>query len=228
MLIPSIDLLEGKVVQLVQGERKALEFESWEPWVERFRAYPIVQLIDLDAAMRTRFRDNRQIVEKIANLLPCQVGGGIRNIQQAKALIDAGAKRVIVGSSLFKDGAVDLELARVLRDALGEERLVFAVDSKAGQVVVSGWKAATGLTTPEAVQALEPYCGAFLYTHVDTEGTLSGFPIEVARQLQSTTYRKLIVAGGICSESEIETLDAMGMDTVVGMAIYTGLIANQT
>jgi phosphoribosylformimino-5-aminoimidazole carboxamide ribotide isomerase len=224
MLIPSIDLLSGKVVQLVQGEKKALEYDSFEPWVERFSAYPMVQLIDLDAAMRTDYGDNRAIVEQIAGRLPVQVGGGIRTVERAQQLLAIGARKVIIGSSLFRNGGVDLEFARSLSDAVGEDKLIFSVDSKGGHVTVAGWKESTPITATDAVRALEPFCSDFLYTHVDTEGTLAGFPIHIARELQSHTQRKLIVAGGIRRQSEIDELSQLGIDCVVGMAIYTGIL----
>ncbi len=222
MLIPSIDLMGGKVVQLVQGERKALEYDSFEPWVERFAGYPLVQLIDLDAAMRQG--SNRELVGQIAARLPCQVGGGIRTVADARAMLDAGARAVILGSALVREGHANVELARELAEAVGVEKLVFGVDSKGGRVTVAGWKQATPLTAISMMRSLEAFCGAFLYTHVDTEGTMKGIPLEVIRELRAATTRRLIAAGGIRSREEIDALDAMGVDAVVGMAIYTGRV----
>jgi phosphoribosylformimino-5-aminoimidazole carboxamide ribotide isomerase len=222
MLIPSIDLMGGKVVQLVQGEKKALEYDSFEPWVARFAKYPLVQLIDLDAAMRQG--NNRDLVRQIASRLPCQVGGGIRTVEDARNLLDCGARTVIIGSSLVKNGRPDMEFAKQLADATGTEKLVFAVDSKGGKVTVAGWKEATPITALEMMRELEPYCGAFLYTHVDTEGMLKGIPMDVIRELHAATSRRLIAAGGISSQEEIDALAKMGVDAVVGMAIYTGKI----
>jgi phosphoribosylformimino-5-aminoimidazole carboxamide ribotide isomerase len=213
----------GKVVQLVQGEKKALEYDSFEPWVARFAKYPLVQLIDLDAAMRQG--DNRALVRQIAGRLPCQVGGGIRTTADAREMLDCGARAVIIGSALVRDGRPNVEFAQELATAVGVERLVFGVDSKGGRVAVAGWKLATPLTAQVMMSALEPYCGAFLYTHVDTEGTMQGIPFEVIRELRAATARRLIAAGGIRSREEIDALDAMGVDAVVGMAIYTGQIA---
>ncbi|HEY0565089.1 MAG TPA: HisA/HisF-related TIM barrel protein [Terriglobales bacterium] len=225
MLIPSIDLLAGKVAQLVRGEKKALEFESFEPWVQRFASYPIVQLIDLDAAMRTEYRDNGPLVEQIAKRVPCQVGGGVHTVARAQELLAAGARKVIIGSSLFKgaDG-IDLNFAQALHARLGVDKLIFAVDSKHGKITVGGWKESTTISAVDAMQALEPYCGAFLYTHVDTEGTMTGFPVDVACQLKNATARRVIVAGGIRSQAEVDELDRIGVDAVVGMAIYTGMM----
>jgi phosphoribosylformimino-5-aminoimidazole carboxamide ribotide isomerase len=222
MLIPSIDLMGGKVVQLVQGARKALEYDSFEPWVERFSKYPLVQLIDLDAAMRQG--DNRALVRQIAARIPCQVGGGIHTTQAAREMLDCGARTVIVGSALVKDGHANVEFAQALGQEIGASKLVSAIDSKAGTVTVAGWKQATAITALEMIRVLEPYCGGYLYTHVDTEGTMTGFPLPVARELRAATSHRLIAAGGIRSREEVDALDAIGVDAVVGMAIYTGAI----
>ena len=223
MLIPSIDLLGGKIVQLVQGEKKALEFENFSYWIERFSEYPLVQLIDLDAAMGSG--SNQQLIASIAKQLPCQVGGGIRDLTRARELLDAGAKRVIFGSALLKDGQINIALAQEISSALGQQCLTFAIDSRSGKVAIKGWKEITSIDPLEMISVLEPYCSAFLYTHIDTEGTMSGFPLEVASKLRQASSRQLIVAGGIRSMTEVQALDEIGVDAVVGMAIYTGAIS---
>ena len=228
MLIPSIDLMGGRIVQLVQGETLKLAFDDFEYWIERFSKYPLVQLIDLDAAMRQG--DNRALIEMICKRLPCQVGGGLRTAEDGRRLLEAGAKRVIFGSSLFgvsegeprRHKVIRLEFAEGLRKSLGEEALCFSIDTKAGKVAVKGWKDSVDLTPEEAVTWLEDYCAAFLYTHVDTEGTMRGFPVDVAAVLRACTAKQLIVAGGIKEASEVEALDAMGVDAVAGMAVYSG------
>jgi phosphoribosylformimino-5-aminoimidazole carboxamide ribotide isomerase len=223
MLIPSIDLMGGRIVQLVRGEKLKLAFDDFEYWIERFSSYPMVQLIDLDAAMRQG--DNAALIEKIAKRLPCQVGGGIRDAQRARSVLDAGARRVIVGSVLFRADRVDRELASAFSDAVGREQFVASIDTKGGRVAVKGWKERVELTPEQAIQDLDPFCSGFLYTHVDTEGTMQGFPFERAQTLRSLTARQLIVAGGIREQSEIDALDAIGVDAVAGMAVYTGLLA---
>ena len=227
MLIPSIDLMGGRIVQLVQGERLKLAFDDFEYWIERFSKYPMVQLIDLDAAMRQG--ENRKLIEMIAKRLPCQVGGGLRTAADGKALLEAGAKRVIYGSSLFgvsdekrRHKVIRLEFAEELKKTLGEEALCFSVDTKGGRVAVKGWKDSVELTPVEAVTWLEDSCAAFLYTNVDTEGTMSGFPMDVAAILRACTAKQMIVAGGIKEQAEVDELDAMGVDAVAGMAVYTG------
>ena len=222
MLIPSIDLMGGKIVQLVQGKKKALEFDDPEPWIRRFARYPLVQLIDLDAAIGTG--NNQALVAAIAQRLPCQVGGGIRSLAIAQQALAAGACRVIIGSALFADGKLDGNFAQKISSTLGPDRLVFALDAQGGRVTTHGWRTETDVTPLAMMQALDPYCGAFLYTHVDTEGMLQGLPQNVIRPLREATKCQLIAAGGIRSQQEIDELHAMGVDAVVGMAVYQGLI----
>jgi phosphoribosylformimino-5-aminoimidazole carboxamide ribotide isomerase len=220
VLIPSIDLMGGKIVQLVQGEKKALEFDDFEYWIERFSAFPLVQLIDLDAAMGRG--SNHDLIAMVCKRLPCQTGGGIRDVARSSELLALGAKRVIFGSALLKDGVINTSLAAEAAETLGAEHLTFAIDSRQGKVAVQGWKESTTIDPKDMVRSLSQYCSAFLYTHIDTEGTMAGFPIEVARALAALTKKKMIVAGGIRSRAEVEQLDTIGVDAVVGMAIYTG------
>jgi phosphoribosylformimino-5-aminoimidazole carboxamide ribotide isomerase len=224
MLIPSIDLLGGQIVQLVQGEKLRLAFDDFEYWIEKFSKFPLVQLIDLDAAMRQG--DNSKLVAQIAKRLPVQAGGGIHTIDRAQQVLDAGAKRVIIGSALFSaEGSVNTEFAASLAAAVGADRVVAGIDTKNGKIAVKGWKAQVALTPDEAIPQLDPYAAAFLYTHVDGEGMLGGFPIDVAARLRKLTAKQLIVAGGIRSQQEVDALDALGADAVVGMAVYTEQLA---
>jgi phosphoribosylformimino-5-aminoimidazole carboxamide ribotide isomerase len=222
MLIPSIDLMGGKIVQLVQGSRKALEFDNFDQWVERFAKYPRVQLIDLDAAMGRG--QNRELVWQFARQLPCQVGGGIRTVETAAEILSAGAQRVILGSSLISGGAINAAFAHAAATELGPDKLVFAADCRGGRVAIHGWQESTDITATTMMRALEPFCSAFLYTHIETEGLLQGIPLDVIRELRQVTARQLIAAGGIRSRAEIDQLHAMGVDAVVGMAIYAGLL----
>ena len=222
MLIPSIDLLGGKIVQLVQGERKALEFDDFDYWIERFSKYPMVQVIDLDAARGTG--NNRAIVTQIVQRLKCQVGGGIRSLETAREILEAGAFRVIVGSVLLKNGKIDTDYAAILAGSLGTAPLVFALDSRSGRVVTEGWRKNSAVTAFEMIHALEPYCDTFLYTHIDTEGLMAGIPMAAVEAIRKATYRRLVVAGGVTTQQEIDSLHALGMDAVVGMALYSGKI----
>jgi phosphoribosylformimino-5-aminoimidazole carboxamide ribotide isomerase len=220
MLIPSIDLKDGAVVQLVQGERLAIKDADVFAWVKRFAHFPKVQVIDLDAAMGTG--DNLAIVRQIAGQIACRVGGGVRTAARAKDILSAGAREVIAGSALFKDGKPDLEFAAELAGAAGIDRVIAAVDSRGGQVVVNGWKTRLPITAVEAVCALEPYCSEFLYTHVDTEGLMGGTNLAAILAVRRATTRRVTAAGGITTREEIDELDRAGVDAVVGMAIYTG------
>jgi phosphoribosylformimino-5-aminoimidazole carboxamide ribotide isomerase len=222
MLIPSIDLMGGKIVQLVQGEKKALEFDDFEPWIERFSRYPLVQIIDLDAAIGQG--DNRALVRSLFRRLPCQVGGGIRTAERAREMLAGGALRVIIGSSLIKDRSIQTAFAEQLANQVGTDKLIFAVDSKGGKVAIRGWRQLTEISAAEMIRALEPWCSGFLYTHIDTEGLMLGMPLDVVSELRSVTSKRLIVAGGIRTQEEVDRLDAMGVDAVVGMAIYLELL----
>ena len=222
MLIPSIDLKGGAVVQLIQGERLAIKDDDVDRWVRRFASFPKVQVIDLDAAMGSG--DNLPIVRRIAGELSCRVGGGIRTVARACDVLDAGARQIIAGSALFRDGQPNLEFAKELAAAVGVDRLIAAVDSRDGHVVIHGWKTSLPLTAPEAVRALEPYCGEFLYTHVDTEGLMGGTNLDAILAVRRATTRRVTAAGGITTQQEIDELEAHGVDAVVGMAIYTGAL----
>jgi phosphoribosylformimino-5-aminoimidazole carboxamide ribotide isomerase len=220
MLIPSIDLQGGAVVQLIQGDRLAIRDDDVSRWVRRFSTFPKVQVIDLDAAMSVG--DNLAIVQQIAGQLTCRVGGGIRTVERAQQVLDAGARQVIAGSALFKDGGPNLQFAQALADEIGAERLIAAVDSRDGHVVIHGWKTPLAVTAVEAVRALEPYCDEFLYTHVDSEGLMGGTNLQAILAVRDATKKHVTAAGGITTQEEIDYLDARGVDSVVGMAIYTG------
>jgi phosphoribosylformimino-5-aminoimidazole carboxamide ribotide isomerase len=220
VLIPSIDLMDGKIVQLVQGRKKALEFDNFEEWIERFSNFPLVQLIDLDAAIGTG--TNYALLQQFLDRLPCQVGGGIRSIESARQILSMGAQRVILGSTLIRNGRIDVAFAENISASLGADRLVFAIDSKGGKVTIRGWRELTAIYPLDMIKSLDSYCDAFLYTHTETEGMMQGLPLEAVRPLRAATSKQLIVAGGISTNEEVEELHAMGVDAVVGMAVYTG------
>jgi len=220
VLIPSIDLQNGAVVQLVQGDRLAIRDDDVFRWVRRFEHFPKVQVIDLDAAMGTG--ENLALVRRLAGRLSCRVGGGVRTVARAEELLGAGAKHVIAGSALFKDGAPDLAFAKQLAAAVDATRVIAAVDSLGGHVVIHGWKTRLAITPVDAVRALEPFCGEFLYTHVDAEGLMRGTDFDAILAVRGATTRRVTAAGGITTRDEIDRLDALGVDAVVGMAIYTG------
>jgi phosphoribosylformimino-5-aminoimidazole carboxamide ribotide isomerase len=233
MLIPSIDLRRGKVVQLIQGETLAVESSDLDGWIERFAKFPGVQLIDLDAAMSIGTND--ELVRQIAARLPCRVGGGVRSVGRAEDLLAAGATAVIVGSAFFdirrsaeEGGVVKHDFARALADTVGMQRVIGAMDARAGRVVIHGWRTALPITPVQAIKALEPYCGEFLYTHVDKEGLMQGTDMDAIRAVAAATSTKVTAAGGITTREEIDALHAIGIDAVVGMAIYTGALDLET
>jgi phosphoribosylformimino-5-aminoimidazole carboxamide ribotide isomerase len=206
--------MDGKVVQLVQGRDKALEGDAPLKMLERFAAFPEIQLIDLDAAMGKG--DNSAIVEMLAAKARCRVGGGVRTAARAKHLVDLGAHRVIVGTAAFTP--VIEEIAA----AVGPQKILIALDSKHGKIVVKGWQEALDLTAEEVIQQLEPFCGGFLCTYVDKEGMLQGTDLEWFRRLRASTKNEITAAGGITTLDDIRQLLAMGVHTALGMAIYTG------
>jgi phosphoribosylformimino-5-aminoimidazole carboxamide ribotide isomerase len=212
----------GRVVQLQQGERLAMETADVDGWIEKFSGFQIVQLIDLDAAMGRPAND--ELVRYVAGKLPCQVGGGVRSIERAQELLEAGARRVILGSSLFNERGVNKARAEAFAEVLNPDVLVGAVDGKHGKVVIHGWKTPLAITPADAAKALEPYVGGLLYTHVDTEGMMTGLNLDAVKAVQAASRLRLIAAGGIKSRDEIDALDKLGIDAVVGMAIYTGAI----
>jgi phosphoribosylformimino-5-aminoimidazole carboxamide ribotide isomerase len=222
MLIPSIDLMDGKVVQLQQGERLALSSDDLDGWIARFAHFPLVQLIDLDAALGRG--QNDAMVKRVLAALPCQIGGGVRSIERAQELLASGAKRVILGSALFNKRGVNRGRAEAFAEVLGPDAIVGAIDSRGGKVVIHGWKTRLAITPEAAAKILEPFVGALLYTYVDSEGLLTGLNMEAVQSVQASTKVRLIAAGGIKSMDEVNALDALGIDAVVGMAIYTGAI----
>jgi len=215
MIIPCIDLMDGKVVQLIQGREKALEAGSPLEMLEKFRAFPQIQVIDLDAAMSKGSND--ALVELVASRAIARVGGGVRSADRARALIQQGAYRVIVGTAAF-----DREKLAQIADAAGPDRLVIALDSKAGKVVTHGWREATDFSAEEVIQYLEPYCSGFLCTYVDKEGMLQGTDLDWFRRLRAATRHELTAAGGITTIEEIRELQKLGIHAALGMAIYTG------
>jgi len=222
MLIPSIDLMGGKIVQLVQGEKKKLEFGNFDYWIERFSKYPIVQLIDLDAARGSG--DNRRLVKRIVARLSCEVGGGIRDVETAQELLQLGARKVIIGSALLTEGRINRDHARTLAEKIPTASLMFALDSRGGRVAIDGWRTKTTVTAFDMIRELEPFCETFLYTHIDTEGLMGGIPMDTVQAIRRATTRHLVVAGGITEQREIDALHALGIDAVVGMALYSGKI----
>jgi phosphoribosylformimino-5-aminoimidazole carboxamide ribotide isomerase len=220
MILPCIDLMGGKVVQLVQGREKALEGDTPERMLERFSAFPQIQVIDLDAAIGSGANDD--LVRFLAGRAVCRVGGGVRTVERARALVRQGAHKVIVGTSAFLPTGVNEPLLAAMAEAIGRERLVVAVDSKGGRIVVKGWREATAFTAEEVLGKLEAYCSGFLCTYVDKEGMMQGTDLDWFGRLRAATSLELTAAGGITSMDEVKALLAMDVHAALGMAIYTG------
>jgi len=214
MIIPCIDLMDGKVVQLVQGRDKALEGDAPLEMLSKFAAFPEIQVIDLDAAMGKG--ENSALVELLASRARCRVGGGVRTAERARRLIEQGAHRVVVGTAAFTPA-----LAQIA-EAVGPERVLIALDSKSGKVVVKGWLEATEFTAEQVIERLEPFCGGFLCTYVDKEGMMQGTDLDWFRRLRAATRHEITAAGGITTMEEIRELQAMNVHAALGMAIYTG------
>jgi phosphoribosylformimino-5-aminoimidazole carboxamide ribotide isomerase len=220
MIFPCIDLMDGKVVQLVQGREKALEGDSPEEMLRKFSAFPEIQVIDLDAAMGRGSND--ELVRWLASKAATRVGGGVRDAARARALVEQGARKIIVGTSAFtRDGINEGLLAEIVAE-VGRERVLIAVDSKGGRIVVKGWQESTELTAESVLGELEPYCSGFLCTYVDKEGMMQGTDLEWFGRLRAATSLELTAAGGITTLDDVRALLAMDVHAALGMAIYTG------
>ncbi len=220
MIVPCIDLMDGKVVQLVQGREKALEGDAPLAMLERFAAFPEIQVIDLDAALGRGSNDD--IVALLASRAVIRAGGGVRTAERAQALVAQGARKVIVGTSAFAANGVNHELLARIADAVGSERILIALDSREGKIVVKGWQESTQMTAESVIHELEPHCGGFLCTYVDKEGMLQGTDLGWFRRLRAATSHAITAAGGITTLEDIRALSKMNIDSALGMAIYTG------
>jgi phosphoribosylformimino-5-aminoimidazole carboxamide ribotide isomerase len=220
LIIPCIDLMDRKVVQLVQGREKALEGDSPEEMLRRFAAFPQIQVIDLDAAMGKGANDD--LVDMLASRAVTRVGGGVRTVERASTLLAQGAYRVIVGTAAFSSAGPDVAFLEELVRSIGRERIVLALDSKNGRVVIKGWKESTSFTAEQVIAQLEPYCSGFLCTYVDKEGMMQGTDLDWFRRLRAATDLEITAAGGITTLDDIRALEALGIHSAVGMAIYTG------
>ncbi len=221
MIFPCIDLMDGKVVQLVQGREKALEGDSPEEMLRKFAAFPEIQVIDLDAAMGRGSNDH--LVRMIASRAVTRVGGGVRTAARAQALVATGRAQGDCGHQrIHKDGHQPRSSWRNCAMPWAADRLIVAVDSKGGRIVVKGWQEATELTAEEVLHSLEPYCSGFLCTYVDKEGMMQGTDLDWFRRLRAATSLELTAAGGVTTLDDVRALLAMNVHAALGMAIYTG------
>ena len=217
MILPCIDLMGGKVVQLIQGRDKALEGDAPLAMLERFSAFPQIQVIDLDAAIGGGANDD--LVELLASRATCRVGGGVRSVERARKLVEQGAYRVIVGTAAFTPALEEI------CNAIGRERVVVALDSRKGRVVVKGWRERTEFTAEEVLQRFEPFCSGFLCTYVDKEGMMQGTDLAWFRRLRAATTHEITAAGGITTLDEIRELQSLDIHAALGMAVYTGKLS---
>jgi phosphoribosylformimino-5-aminoimidazole carboxamide ribotide isomerase len=220
MIIPCIDLMAGKVVQLVQGRDKALEAESLDAMLNQFSPFAEIQVIDLDAAIGNGSND--ALVERAAARSKARVGGGVRSAERARTLVAQGAHRVIVGTAAFSESGVRHDLLAAISQAIGRERLIVALDSKDGKIMVKGWREATHLAAEDVLGELAPYCGGFLCTYVDKEGMMQGTDLAWFARLRAATDLEITAAGGITTLDDVRSLLAMKIHAAIGMAVYTG------
>lgn len=218
MIIPCIDLMGRKVVQLVQGREKALELPDPLAVLAKFAAYPEIQVIDLDAAMGRESQSD--IIRELCRRKSCRVGGGIRSVERALDAVNDGAVKVIVGSSAFTAKGIDFDFLRALAGAVPRAKLMIAVDCLGDRVAIRGWREVLPLRSAEALPQLEPYCSEFLCTCIDVEGRLQGTDLEWFRRLRAATQLPITAAGGITTDEEIRALEEMDMNAALGMAIY--------
>ena len=222
MIVPCIDLMDGKAVQLVQGRRLALEVDDVLGLLERFRRYAWLHVIDLDAALR-RGR-NEELVRELCTRAPMRVrvGGGIRTVRRAEALVEMGADQIVVGSAAFKGGHVNTLFLSALKKGLRRKRVIVALDTIGGRIAIRGWRERLDLEPAQVMEELEPFCAGFLCTDVDREGTMGGANLAWFRSLRRATKLPIIAAGGIKSKREVAALERLGMDSAIGMALYAG------
>ena len=220
MIIPCIDLMGGKVIQLVQGREKVLEADDPLTMLQKFAAFRQIQVIDLDAAIGNG--ENSDLVQLLASKAVCRVGGGVRTVQRASTVLAQGAFRVIVGTAAFTADGINQPFLEQLAESVGPEPVVIALDSRGGRITVKGWRESLQLKAEQIIRSLEPYCRGFLCTYVDKEGMLQGTDLDWFRRLRNATGHEITAAGGISTIEDIRSLEALSIHSALGMAIYTG------
>ena len=222
MIIPCIDLQDGKAVQLIKGQHKVIEVNDIDGLLEKFAPFPLIHVIDLDAAKGAGSND--ALAADIVSGRACRVGGGIRNVERASQILELGARQVIVGTAAFAGDQPNVDFLQDLVDACGRDKICIALDSHRGKIVVRGWQESLALEADIIIQQLEPYCSSFLCTYVDNEGSMQGSNFEWFKQLSQMTSNQIIGAGGFASLDELSTATALGIDVAIGMAVYTGAL----
>lgn len=229
MIVPCIDLQRGRAVQLVHGRHCLLKVEDIFGLLESFRQYKFLHVIDLDAAMRRGRNDRlvRMLCRRATDEygMKVRVGGGIRTLVRAARVASWGADKVILGSAAFRSGRVDHKFLQQLTQEIGRKRLMLALDTDGGYIVVRGWRDKLRLRAEDVIPELEGYCSEFLCTYVDAEGTMKGTNLKWYRALRRTTKLPITAAGGIRSHREVRALERLKMNAAIGMAMYRGKIA---
>lgn len=224
MLIPCIDLQKGRAVQLVRGRKRELAVADVFGLLQRFRKYPWLHIIDLDAAMGKGSNDDligalcEQARKRFG--MNVRVGGGIRTIARAEEIAARGANQIVVGSAVFRRSKVNFRFLQQLNRRVRRKRIVIALDAAQGRITIHGWRKRIALRPEKVMAQLEPYCSGFLCTDVDREGTMAGANLEWFQKLRGATHHPIIAAGGIKTRREIAALQKLGMDAAVGMALY--------
>ncbi|NOZ60715.1 MAG: bifunctional phosphoribosyl-AMP cyclohydrolase/phosphoribosyl-ATP diphosphatase HisIE [Calditrichaeota bacterium] len=222
MIIPSIDLMNGKAVQLKQGMEKVLERDNPLELARYFNQFGEIAVVDLDAALGNG--SNRDLIAELCRIADCRVGGGIRDVEGARELISLGAKKIIIGSRAFENDEVNEAFLQELVATVDRQKIIIAVDAYEGEIVTEGWKHRTGLALLDVAEKLENYAAELLFTCVEKEGALQGTDLETVKKLKKKTNNMLTLAGGISTMAEIRELTGLGVHAQLGMAIYTGRI----
>jgi phosphoribosylformimino-5-aminoimidazole carboxamide ribotide isomerase len=224
LLIPCIDLQGGQAVQLIHGRKRELAVADVFGLLEKFKSYPWLHLIDLDAAIGTG--DNNELAQKLCAKarkqykLKIRIGGGIRTVARAVEIAKWGADQVIIGSAAFREGKINTHFLRQLIKKIDSAEIVIALDTIKGHITINGWRRELKLHPEEVMSQLQDFCGGFLCTDVDREGTMTGANLDWFRKLRAATAHPIIAAGGIKTHREITALEKIGMDAAVGMAVY--------
>ncbi|HZK19752.1 MAG TPA: bifunctional phosphoribosyl-AMP cyclohydrolase/phosphoribosyl-ATP diphosphatase HisIE [Treponemataceae bacterium] len=239
MVIASIDMKDGKVVQLKNGKEKVLERDNADGLISDFNRYGEVAIIDLDAALGNIVTEGRQkgkttntaMLKRILRKGNCRVGGGIRDVKKAKELISWGAEKVIIGSAAWnknpkdKNSYLNTKFLDELTQAIGRKHIIISIDAINGNIAIKGWTETTGIPVIEGAKAAEKYADELLFTCVEKEGCMQGTDLETVKKLRETVHCRLVAAGGVNTLEEIIILEKMNVDVQLGMALYTGEIS---
>jgi phosphoribosylformimino-5-aminoimidazole carboxamide ribotide isomerase len=228
VLIPCIDLQNGMAVQLIHGRKRELAISDVLGVLEKFKDYEWLHIIDLDAAMGKT--SNAKLAQKLcftaraSYAMKVRLGGGIRTVAGAVKIAGWKPEQIIIGSAVFREGKLNVPFLKRLVKQIDAGRIVIALDTAKGHITTQGWRRTMKLRAEDVMAQLQPYCAAFLCTDVDREGTMGGADLKWFRSLRNATDHPVIAAGGIKTRREVSTLEKMGMDAAVGMAMYKNIL----